>query len=103
MTFNLTILPMVASLIVAVLSLTIGFLQTVVALKRQEFNWNKWGAGISFLTAIYAVAVFAQYNLSAAPANILCERIQYTVFILLVHALFGFTTAFLGIESVRRD
>jgi len=102
MTFNLMMLPMIASLIVAVLSLTIGLFQTVVALKRPAFNWNKWGAGLSFLSAVYAVAVFAQYNLSAAPANILCERIQYTVFILLAHALFGFTTAFLGIENHRR-
>ena len=102
MTFDLTLLPMVASLIVAVLCLTFGLFQTVIVLKRPEFNWNKWGAALSFLTAVFAVTVFAQYNLPAVPANTLCERIQYTVFILLAHALFGFTAAFLGIEGRRR-
>ena len=102
MTFDFTMIPMVASLIVAALCLTFGLFQTVIFLKRPEFNWTKWGAGLSFLTAVFAVAVFAQYNLPAVPANTVCERIQYTVFILLGHALFGFTTAFLGIESRRR-
>jgi PAS domain S-box-containing protein len=100
--FNITLLPMVASLIVGVLCLTFGLFQTVIVIKRPEFAWNKWGAGISFLTAIYAVAVFAQYNLGEVPSNILCERVQYTVFILLAQALFGFTTAFLAIDSRRR-
>jgi PAS domain S-box-containing protein len=102
MPLNFSLLPMVASLIVAALCLTFGLSQTVIVLKRPEFTWNKWGAALSFLTAVYAVAVFVQYNLPAVPANTLCERIQYSVFILLAHALFGFTTAFLDIESRRR-
>lgn len=102
MTFETTMLPMVASLIVAALCLTFGLFQTVIVLKRPEFRWNQWGAVLSFLTAVYAVAVFVQYHLAAVPANILCERVQYTVFILLAHALFGFTTAFLSIDRRRQ-
>ena len=102
MTFNTTMLPVVASLIIAALCLTFGLFQTVIVLKRPEFKWNRWGAGLSFLTAVYAVAVFVQYHLGAVPANILCERVQYTVFILLTHALYGFTTAFLSIDRRRQ-
>jgi PAS domain S-box-containing protein len=93
---------MVASLIIAALCLTFGIFQTVIAVKRPEFPWNKWGAGLSFLTAIYSVAIFCQYNLGEVSANIICERVQYTVFVLLVHALFGFTAAFLAIDGRRR-
>jgi len=96
------LLPMVASLIVTALCLTFGIFQTVVAIKRPEFLWNKWGAGVSFITAIYSVAVFFQYSLAEVSANVICERVQYTVFVLLVHALFGFTVAFLGIDGRRR-
>ena len=102
MIFEHSLLPMVASLIVAALCLTFGIFQTIIAVKRPEFPWNKWGAGLSFLTAIYSVAIFCQYNLAEAPTNIVCERVQYTVFVLLVHALFGFTTAFLSIDGRRR-
>jgi PAS domain S-box-containing protein len=102
MIFEHSLWPMVASLIVAALCLTFGIFQTIIAVKRPEFPWNKWGAGLSFLTAIYSVAVFCQYSLAEAPTNIVCERVQYTVFVLLVHALFGFTTAFLSIDGRRR-
>jgi len=102
MIFEFSLLPMIASLIVAVLCLTFGIFQAVVAVKRPEFPWNKWGAGVSFITAIYSAAVFCQYNLAEVSANVICERVQYTVFVLLVHALFGFTAAFLGIDGRRR-
>ena len=102
MIFEFSMLPMVTSLTVAALCLTFSLFQTLVALKRPEFPWNKWGAGLSLLTAIYAVAVFFQYNLAEEPANILCERVQYTIFPLLVHALFGFTAAFLSFTGRRR-
>jgi PAS domain S-box-containing protein len=102
MIFELSMFPMVVSLTVAALCLTFGAFQTVAVLKRPEFPWNKWGAGLSVLTAIYAAAVFFQYNLAEKPANILCERVQYTIFPLLVHALFGFTAAFLSFSGRRR-
>ncbi len=102
MILELSMLPMVASLTVSALCLTFGLFQSVVALKRPEFAWNKWGAGLSFLTAIYSVAIFCQHNLTEVPANVICEKVQYSVFILLVHALFGFTTAFLAIDSRRQ-
>ena len=72
MIFESLMMPMLLSLLVAPLSLTFGLFQIAVALKRPEFAWNKWGAGLSFLTAVYAVAVFFQYTLAEAPANILC-------------------------------
>lgn len=102
MMLNFAMLPMVASLIVAVLCLTFGLVQALIAIQHPEFIWNKWGASLSFLTALYAVAVFAQYNLGEMPASFLCERVQYTVFILLAHALYGFTAAFLGFDGGRR-
>jgi hypothetical protein len=77
MILELSLLPMVASLTVAALCLTFGLFQTVIALKRPEFAWNKWGAGLSFLTAIYSVALFCQHNLTEVPANVICEKVQY--------------------------
>jgi PAS domain S-box-containing protein len=101
MLFEISMVPMVATLIVAALSLTIGLFQTAVAVKRPEFAWNKWGAGLSLLSAVYALAVFFQHNLAQEPANVVCERVQYTVFPLLAHTLFGFTAAFLSFDGRR--
>jgi hypothetical protein len=48
MIFEHSLWPMVASLIIAALCLTFGIFQAVVAVKRPEFPWNKWGAGAVF-------------------------------------------------------
>jgi len=67
-----------------------------VACRRPEFTWNRWGAILSFLTAVYAVAVFFQSNLHAGTGTWLCEKVQFTVFPLMVLAIYRFTDGFLG-------
>ncbi|MDJ0882902.1 MAG: PAS domain S-box protein [Desulfobacterales bacterium] len=84
------------SLSVASLCLTFALFQGLVAYRRPEFDWNRWGAVLSLLTAVYAVAVFFQFNLPAGPHTRLCEKIQFSVFVLLLYALYRFTFAFLG-------
>ncbi len=99
MPFETITLSSAGSLTVAALCLTFALFQGVVACKRPEFGWNRWGAAMSLLTAVYAVAVFFQFNLPAGDPTRFCEKVQFSVFILLVDALYRFTATFLG----RRD
>ncbi len=96
MPFETITLSSAGSLSVAALCLTFALFQGVVAYRRPEFGWNRWGAAISLLTAIHAVAVFFQSNLPAGDPTRLCEKVQFSVFILLIDALYRFTSAFLG-------
>lgn len=96
MPFETITLSSAGSLAIAALCLTFALFQGVVAYRRPEFGWNRWGAAISLLTAIHAVAVFFQSNLPAGDPTRLCEKVQFSVFILLIDALYRFTSAFLG-------
>ena len=96
MPFETITLSSAGSLSVAALCLTFALFQGIVAYKRPEFGWNRWGAVISLLTALYAVAVFFQYNLPVGAPTRFCEKVQFSVFILLLDALYRFTFAFLG-------
>ncbi|MDJ0857347.1 MAG: PAS domain S-box protein [Desulfobacterales bacterium] len=96
MPFETITLSSAGSLSVAALCLTFALFQGFVAYKRPEFGWNRWGAAISLLTAVYSVAVFFQFNLSAGAHTRLCEKVQFSVFILLIEALYRFTFAFIG-------
>jgi PAS domain S-box-containing protein len=98
MPFETITISSAGSLAVAALCLTFALFQGLVAYRRPEFDWNRWGAVLSLLTAIYALAVFFQFNLDAGPPTRLCEKVQFSVFILLIYALYRFTFAFLGRE-----
>ncbi len=99
MPFQTITISSAGSLAVVALCLTFTFFQGFVAYRRPEFDWNRWGALLSFLTAVYAMAVFFQFNLPAGAPTQLCEKIQYSVFILLLYALYRFTLAFLGFTN----
>lgn len=89
------------SLSVAVVFLFFAVFQGWLAIKMPQLNWNAWGAALSFSVFVYASAVCYQFNAGAVPAKHLFELIQYTTFICVIHSVFGFTFAFLGISSGR--
>ncbi len=83
---------------IAVFFATVQFLFYMI---RRDEEWHLWGALLSFTTALYAVAVFVQYNSGATPTNRLCELFQYTAVILLVQCIYGFTFSYLRIPAER--
>ncbi|MBL0713990.1 MAG: PAS domain S-box protein [Desulfosarcina sp.] len=99
MFFETITISSAGSITVAVLCLLFALFQGLVAYKRPEFAWNRWGAVLSFLTALYALAVFFQYNLHEGPWTQLCEKVQFSVFVLLLYALYHFSFAYLALES----
>ena len=91
----------IGSLAVALIALFFTVFQGWICLKKSGFSWNKWGAALSAVTSLYALSVFFQLNLSANWMNRVTELVQYSTFILLVHSIYGFTFAYLKIESRR--
>ncbi len=89
------------TLCVAVIALFFFVFQGWIYLKIKAFAWSKWGAALSLTTFIYAAAVFVQFNTGAGVINHVSELIQYSTFLLLIHALYGFTFAFIGMDARR--
>ncbi len=89
------------SIAVAALGLTFALFQGFVAYRRPEFTWNRYGAILSLLTALYALAVFFQFNLTEGPPTRLCERFQFSIFTLMLFVLYRFTFSFLQIDGRR--
>ncbi|MCF8051469.1 MAG: hypothetical protein K9L59_09555 [Desulfobacterales bacterium] len=89
------------SLAVSIVALLFGVMQMSLALKRSEFSWNRWGAAVSGSTALYAFAVFIQYNAPPGALNLFSEKVQFTSFLMLIHSIFGFTFSFLSRPAMR--
>ena len=89
------------TLCVATIALFFFIFQGWIYLKIRAFAWSKWGAALSLTTFFYAAAVFVQFNTPAGAINHFSELVQYSTFVLLVHTLYGFTFAFLGMDSRR--
>ena len=89
------------TLCVAMMALLFFVFQGWIHLKIKTFAWSRWGAALSLTTFFYAAAVFVQFNTPTGAINHVCELIQYSTFVLLVHALYGFTFAFLGMDARR--
>jgi len=96
MPFETITISSAGSLAVAVLCLVFALFQGIVGYRKPEFVWNRWGAILSFLTAVYSVAVFFQFNLREGTGNWLCEKVQFAVFPLMVWAIYRFTDGFMG-------
>ena len=95
------VLASAGSLSVAVIAIFFFIFQSWIYLKGPGFSWSKWGASLSLATAVYATAVFIQFNASPNWINHLTELLQYTTFIVLVHSVYGFTFAYLQIKPPR--
>ena len=92
-------LSSVGSLTVALVALLFGALQAGIAVRRKEFAWSLWGAAVALSTFLYALAVFLQYNAAPGPLNHFSEKIQYSAFLFLIHAIYGFTFSYLSVDA----
>jgi len=95
------VLSSAGTLSVAVIALYFFVFQGWIYLKGLPFPWSKWGALLSLASFIYAVTAFIQYNSAPDLTNHIAELFQYSIFILLVHAVYGFTFSYLDINPRR--
>ncbi|MBE9543385.1 MAG: response regulator [Proteobacteria bacterium] len=95
------VLSSAGSLSVAVIAMFFFIFQGWIYLKGPAFSWSKWGAALSLATSIYAATVFIQFNSPPNLINHVAELLQYTIFIILVHSVYGFTFAYLEINPRR--
>lgn len=89
------------TLAVAFIALFFTLIQFWLYFMQKEEPWHAWGGLISLATALYAASVFPQYFLGRVPVNHVCELVQYTSFLILVHCVYGFTFSYLNIASKR--
>ena len=87
------------SLCVATVALLAFVFQYRLYLRKPDYVWNGWGAALSLSTAVYAVAVVMQFNTPAGLLNLFAELIQYTSFLMIQHAAFGYTLAYLVLDN----
>ncbi len=87
------------TLCVAAIAIFFAFFQYWFFAKKPDYTWNGWGAALSLNTFIFAIAKFIQYNTPAGDLNHVCEQIQYTAFLCLLHCTFGYTFSFLIING----
>ncbi|MEW5734796.1 MAG: PAS domain S-box protein [Thermodesulfobacteriota bacterium] len=89
------------SLCVSAVALLATVFTAYIYKKRPGAQWIAWGSSLSLAAFIYGLAVFFQYNLPAGRANRLCELVQYSSFLLLVHGLYGFTYRYFDMDLRR--
>ncbi|RJR48377.1 MAG: response regulator [Desulfobacteraceae bacterium] len=95
------VLQSAGSLAVAVLALLMAFLQAMFFFRKPQFQWFGWSAAVSFSGMLYAMGIFFEYNASPGPWNRFGGRMEYAAVIFLIHSLYGFTFAYLGINGKR--
>ena len=88
----------VGAIVIAAIALFLGVFQAVLSLTLEKEPWNKWGSAISFIIFIHGSAVFLQFNLAENTINLICEHIQISCFVLLVHVCHKFTINYLGLN-----
>jgi PAS domain S-box-containing protein len=93
------ILSSAGSLCVAVVALLFFIFQYRFYIRKPDYVWNGWGAVLSLCTCIYSLAVTVQFNTAAGPLNLFTEKIQYTCFIGIMHSAYGYTLAYLVLNS----
>jgi len=86
---------------VAVIALIMIILQLAFLYRKPQFKWYGWGAAISFCGMLYAIGIFLEYNAAPGPINRFGGLLEFTAIICLVHSLYGFTFAYLGMEGKR--
>jgi len=99
MTNECIVLQSAGSLSVAVLALLMAILQIIFLLRKPQFIWYGWGAAISFSGMAYAIGIFVEYNAPPGAINRFGGLLEYTAVIFLIHCLYGFTFAYLGMDG----
>jgi PAS domain S-box-containing protein len=96
---NKIILQSTGSLAVALLSIIMMILQFLFYRKQPQNRWYGWSSFISFSSFLYAIGIFLEYNTPEGPANRFSGLLEYNAIIFLIHALYGFTFSYLGVNS----
>jgi hypothetical protein len=79
---------------VAVVALFLNISQICFALKKPEYNWNRWGALISLSTIAYAIGIFLEYNTGPGKLNRFGGILEWSAVLFFVHSLYGFTFSY---------
>ena len=87
------------SLSVAVLALLMMVLQIIFFFRKPQFACYGWSAAISLSAMIYAIGIFLEYNTPAGPINQCAGLLEWTAIIFLIHFVYGFTFACLGMDG----
>lgn len=88
------------SLSVAVLALLMTIIQILFFFRKPQLKWYAWSAAISFSGLVYSIGIFLEYN-TLGSINRFGGLLEFTAIIFLVHCLYGFTFAYLGIDGKR--
>jgi len=89
------------SLAVAVVALFLSISQIWFALKKPEYDWNRWGSLTSLSTVAYAIGIFLEYNTDPGRLNRFGGILEITAILFVVHSLYGFTFSYLNLDSKR--
>jgi PAS domain S-box-containing protein len=95
------VLQSAGSLSVAVLALIMMILQIMLLFRKPEFTWYGWGAAISFSGMLYAIGISFEYNAPPGPFNRFAGLLEFTAIICLIHCMYGFSFAYLGLDGKR--
>jgi PAS domain S-box-containing protein len=93
------VLQSAGSFSVAVLALIMMTLQIMLLFRKPQFTWYGWGAAISFSGMLYAIGIFFEYNTLPGSVNRFAGLLEFTAIIFLIHCIYGFTFAYLGLEG----
>jgi hypothetical protein len=101
MTTECIVLQSAGSLSVAVLALLMAIFQIMFLFRRPQFVWYGWGAAISLSGMLYAIGIFFEYNTPPGAINRIAGLLEFTAVICLIHCLYGYTFAYLGMDGGR--
>lgn len=87
------------SLSVAVIALMMLIVQLTFFFRKPRFDWYIWSAATSFVSMLYAVGIFIEYNTPAGPINRLAGLLEFTALLLLIQCFYGFTFTYLKIRA----
>jgi two-component sensor histidine kinase len=86
----------VGSAVVAGIAVSFALFHVAAALSIPAYRWGLWAGGLSAATAVFAGAVFLQYNAQSPAAQVLAERLQYSAIVWLPTLLAGFERGVAG-------
>jgi len=95
------VLQSAGSFSVAVLALIMVILQIMLFSRKPQFTWYGWGAAISFSGMIYSIGIFIEYNTLQGAINRFSGLLEFTAIISIIHCMYGFTFAYLGLNGRR--
>ncbi len=90
--------PSLGPLVITALAALLAVFQVQIYSMRARYDWNFWGAVISFGTAVYSAATFVQYNAVSAVLLTLSSRVQLTMLALIVFAILQYSMSYMDLK-----